>query len=138
MKANGITCKSYTETFPDLKIILACGFEDAREMDTSSIEVTTDAGSVCEVFTGYTRLKTCVDELTGDSVIELKVLGDTGEMLSGFGKSLVSVSQSANDAQKAADEAKTTADAAAASVNEYMDALLGLNTTDETEATDAE
>ena len=107
-------------------------------MDTSSIEVTTDAGSVCEVFTGYTRLKTCVDELTGDSVIELKVLGDTGEMLSGFGKSLVSVSQSANDAQKAADEAKTTADAAAASVNEYMDALLGLNTTDETEATDAE
>ena len=109
MKANGITCKSYTETFPDLKIILACGFEDAREMDTSSIEVTTDAGSVCEIFTGYTRIKTAVDELTGDSVIELKALGDTGEMLSGFGKSLVSVSQSANDAQKAADEAKTLA-----------------------------
>lgn len=29
-------------------------------------------------------------------------------------------------------------DAAASGVNEYMDALLGLNTTDETEATDAE
>ena len=30
------------------------------------------------------------------------------------------------------------ADASAASMNEYLDALLGLNTTDETEATDAE
>lgn len=37
-----------------------------------------------------------------------------------------------------ATEAKATADTAAASVNEYMDALLGLNTTDETEAIDAE
>ena len=42
------------------------------------------------------------------------------------------------EAQQTADEAKTTADTAAASVNEYMDALLGLNTTDETEANDAE
>ena len=41
-------------------------------------------------------------------------------------------------AQTTADEAKTTADTAAASVNEYMDALLGLTTTDETGATDAE
>ena len=41
-------------------------------------------------------------------------------------------------AQSTADEAKTTADTAAASVNEYMDALLGLDATDETEATDAE
>lgn len=42
------------------------------------------------------------------------------------------------EAQQAADEAKTTADTAAASVNEYMDALLGLGATGETEATDAE
>ena len=42
------------------------------------------------------------------------------------------------EAQATADEAKATADTAAASMNEYMDALLGLNTTDETEATDAE
>ena len=42
------------------------------------------------------------------------------------------------EAQQTADEAKTTADTAAASVNEYMDALLGLGTTNETEATDAE
>ena len=44
----------------------------------------------------------------------------------------------AEKAKAAADEAKTTADTAAASVNEYMDALLGLDTTNETEATDAE
>lgn len=44
----------------------------------------------------------------------------------------------AEEAKTAADEAKSTAGTAAASVNEYMDALLGLGTTDETEATDAE
>ena len=40
-------------------------------------------------------------------------------------------------AQATADEAKATADTAAASMNEYLDALLGLDATDETEATDA-
>lgn len=44
----------------------------------------------------------------------------------------------AETAQQTADEAKATAGTAAASVNEYMDALLGLDATDETEATDAE
>lgn len=42
------------------------------------------------------------------------------------------------EAKEVATEAKATADTAATSVNEYMDALLGLNTTNETEATDAE
>ena len=41
-------------------------------------------------------------------------------------------------AKATADEAKGAADTAAASMNEYLDALLGLSTTDETEATDAE
>ena len=47
-------------------------------------------------------------------------------------------SETAATAQTTADEAKATADTAAASMNEYMDALLGLDTTDETEAADAE
>ena len=46
--------------------------------------------------------------------------------------------EAAATAQTTADEAKAAADTAAAGMNEYMDALLGLNTTDETEATDAE
>lgn len=44
-------------------------------------------------------------------------------------------------AQQTADEAKAIAEkagTAAASVDEYMDAILGLDATDETEATDAE
>ena len=41
-------------------------------------------------------------------------------------------------AKATADEAKGAADTAAASVTEYVDALLGLGATDETEATDAE
>ena len=49
---------------------------------------------------------------------------------------VLSAKVTATDAK--ADEAKATAGTAAASVNEYMDALLGLNATDETEATDAE
>lgn len=53
-------------------------------------------------------------------------------------KSAADAMLAAQEAQTTADEAKTTADTTAASVNEYMDALLGLNTTDETEATDAE
>lgn len=47
----------------------------------------------------------------------------------------------AAEAQATADEAKSIAEqagTAAASVNGYMDALLGLGATDETEATDAE
>ena len=44
----------------------------------------------------------------------------------------------ADEAKATADEAKATAGTAAASVNEYMDALLGLDATDETGATDAE
>ena len=46
-------------------------------------------------------------------------------------------SEAAATAQATADEAKATADTAAASMNEYLDALLGLDATDETEATDA-
>lgn len=41
-------------------------------------------------------------------------------------------------AKATADEAKGAADTAAASMNECLDALLGLDATDETEATDAE
>ena len=46
--------------------------------------------------------------------------------------------EAAATAQTTADEAKATADTAAASMNEYLDALLGLDATGETEATDAE
>ena len=41
-------------------------------------------------------------------------------------------------ANATAEEAKGAADTAAASTNEYLDALLGLDATDEAEATDAE
>ena len=44
----------------------------------------------------------------------------------------------AETAKATAEEAKTTTDTAAASMNEYLDALLGLDATNETEATDAE
>ena len=46
--------------------------------------------------------------------------------------------RSIEEAKQTASEAGTTADTAAASMNEYLDALLGLDATDETEATDAE
>ena len=53
-------------------------------------------------------------------------------------KSAADAMSAAQEAQTTANEAKATAGTAAASVNEYMDALLGLDATNETEATDAE
>ena len=47
-------------------------------------------------------------------------------------------SEAAATAQTTADEAKATADTAAAGMNEYLDALLGLDATDETGDADAE
>ena len=51
---------------------------------------------------------------------------------------LTALGTQVTEADAKADEAKAAADTAAAGMNEYMDALLGLSETDETEATDAE
>lgn len=48
------------------------------------------------------------------------------------------MAEAMRDANAKADEAKAAADTTAASVDEYLDALLGLSATDETEAADAE
>ena len=66
----------------------------------------------------------------------------TAEKAKGAVADATSAAQTATEAaataQTTADEAKSTAGTAAASVNEYMDALLGLGATSETGATDAE
>ena len=71
-------------------------------------------------------------EYTGDAETDMEAVEDR------WNNPGPSAEQMASEAKSVADEAKTTADTAAASVDEYMDALLGLDTTDETEATDAE
>lgn len=73
---------------------------------------------------------------------EIDAAKDTAEEAKGAVADATSAAQTATEAaataQTTADEAKTTADTAAASMNEYLDALLGLDATNETEATDAE
>ena len=58
-----------------------------------------------------------------------------GRLLFDAGILVKGATELAKEAKAIAEQTKTTADTAAASVNEYMDALLGLS---ETEATDAE
>lgn len=82
------------------------------------------APGVAEVETMASEAKATADEAKG-SVADATSAAQTA-------------AETAAAAQTTADEAKTTADTAAASVNEYMDALLGLDATDGTEATDAE
>ena len=71
-------------------------------------------------------------EYTGDSETDMAAISDKIANPDPTPEAL------AYQAKQTADEAKATAGTAAASVNEYMDALLGLDATDETEATDAE
>ena len=102
-----------------------------------------DTDCVIEVVGGVTRSYTPLESLAEAYGIEM---GDdpneTLEQIEAERKRQVEYNKNAPTVleQAAADakEAKSKADTTAASVNEYMDALLGLNTTDETEATDAE
>ena len=94
-----------------VKGIAAGGFSDPSDVATEAKEVADEA-------------KATADEAKG-AVSDATSAAQTA-------------SEAAATAQTTADEAKELADTAAAGMNEYMDALLGLGTTDETEATDAE
>lgn len=85
-----------------------------------------------ELWTAHERDGMTAEEMAREAVAEAK--GAVADATS----AAQTAAEAAATAQTTADEAKTTADTAAASVVEYMDALLGLDATDETEVTDAE
>lgn len=94
----------------------------------------------------FDAVATAMEEIPPDRAEQALQMAESAQQAADEAKGAVAdatsaaqtASEAAATAKTAADEAKATADTSAASVNEYMDALLGLDTTDETEATDAE
>ena len=94
----------------------------------------------------FDAVATAMEEIPPDRAEQALEIAETAQQAADEAKGAVAdatsaaqtAAEAAATAQTTADEAKTTADTAAASVNEYMDALLGLGATSETEATDAE
>lgn len=139
MLVNGISARSVNQSGDSLEVALSCDISDALAMDDSVLTVTTDEGSVTDVFSGYQRLSTSIDAGTRYVTISYRIdRSGLGNSLSQIASAVESAYHAASIADGKADEAKSTADTAATSVNEYMDALLGLDATNETEATDAE
>ena len=134
---NGIPCDNFEWRGKDsVEFSLACTYDEAASVRAPL--VVTDGGETVASFGGMEPVGVWP---SGESY-RLRASRELSEASAGAIRALednvgaLSAKVTATDAK--ADEAKAAADTAAASVNEYMDALLGLNTTSETEATDAE
>ena len=134
---NGIPCDNFEWRGKDsVEFSLSCTYDEAASVRAPL--VVTDGGETVASFGGMEPVGVWP---SGES-FRLRASRELSEASAGAIRALednvgaLSAKVTATDAK--ADEAKATADTAAASVNEYMDALLGLSATDETEATDAE
>ena len=106
MLINGVKAKSYKQSGPSLEIVLQCGIDEALKMDDSILRVTTDTGSTTEVFSGYTRVSTSLDSMTGNVSVRYEVVDGI------LAESLASVALSVGESERLADEAKSVADEA--------------------------
>lgn len=155
MKLNGtVQCDGYGPIGKDGVIFTLSGTTVAAAAALEPPYIVTDDGG--ETVADYTGFECTGVRLFGESSVQLRAARELSTEareairavegnLTALTATVGAVDGKADTAQSAADsavstaqEAKATADTAAASVNEYMDALLGLNATDETEATDAE
>ena len=134
---NGIPCDGIKWQGKDsVEFSLTCTYDEAASVRAPL--VVTDGGETVASFEGMEPVGVWP---SGES-FRLRASRELSEASAGAIRALednvgaLSAKVTATDAK--ADEAKATADTAAAGMNEYMDALLGLNATNETEATDAE
>ena len=150
MLLNGIRCDGFTATGKDgAEFSLSdTTVVDAAALDGQDLEVTEDDGeTLVASFAGFgvtgvwesggsVRLR-AARQLSTEAAEAIHAVEQNMTVLSA---TVETASAKADTSQTAAQEAKTAADTAAASVNEYMDALLGLDSiaTNETEETDAE
>ena len=134
---NGVPCDGIKWQGKDsVEFSLTCTYDEAAAIRAPL--VVTDGGETVASFEGMEPVGVWTSgesyrlrasrELSEASADAIHALEDNVGALS--------AKVTATDAK--ADEAKATADTAAAGMNEYMDALLGLDATSETEATDAE
>ncbi len=139
MLLNGIELGGYSARGDEVKFSLPdASIGDVAGLNGQTLTVTDDDGEPVDVFEGYT-VATASVRLDAINVTFTRKLSDsTAQAIHALEENVRLVRDTATATQAVANEAKAAAGTAAASVNEYMDALLGLGTTDETEATDAE
>lgn len=150
-KLNGLDCGGWQVKGADMvEFSMSCAYTEVSGLKgAGSLKVTDVDGTELADFSGYEL----VSQWEVDGAVRARFLrkleANTEAAIRSLEANMASVSKKVDegmaDASKKADkaasvagEAKQAADTAAASVNEYMDALLGLNTTDETEAANAE
>ena len=134
---NGVPCGNFRWQGKDsVEFSLSCTYDEAASIRAPL--VVTDGGETVASFEGMEPMGVWP---SGESY-RLRASRELTEQAEGsiraLESNLTALSTQVTVADAKADEAKTTADTAAASVDEYMDALLGLDATNETEATDAE
>ena len=142
MLLNGIKCGGYVLPLKDTVEFSLADTTIAAVADLSAPYVLTedDGETVVASFAGYAQ--TAVYLGTEEGSVRMRAARElpteSKEAIEAVEANVAALTTRMTTTEATADEAKATVDTAAASMNEYMDALLGLNATDETEATDAE
>lgn len=149
-KLNGLDCGGWQVKGVDaVEFSMACAYAEVSSLKgAESLKVTDGDGTELADFSSYelvsqweaadavrARFLRKLEPNTEAAIRSLEA--NMATVSKKVDEGMVEASTRADKAASVAGEAKQAADTAAASVNEYMDALLGLNTTDETEATDA-
>lgn len=110
MFVNGISARSVNQSGDSLEVVLSCDISDALAMDDSVLTVTTDEGSVTNVFSGYQRSSTSIDSSTGYVTVSYRIdRSGMGESLSHIASAVESAYQAASSANDKAEEAKQAA-----------------------------
>lgn len=113
MFVNGISARSVNQSGDSLEVVLSCDISDALAMDDSVLTVTTDEGSVTNVFSGYQRSSTSIDASTGYVTVSYRIdRSGLGESLSHIASAVENAYQAANSADAKAEEAKQAAEQA--------------------------
>ena len=150
-KLNGLDCGGWQVIGQDaVEFSMACAYAEVSGLKgADSLKVTDADGTELADFSGYELVSQWEVEGAVRARFLRKLEANTEAAIRSLEANMATISKKvdggmadastrADEAASVAGEAKQAADTAAASVNEYMDALLGLNATDETEATDAE
>lgn len=136
-KLNGLDCGGWQMKGSDaVEFSMACAYAEVSGLKgAESLKVTDAEGGEVADFSGYELVSQWEVEGAVRARFLRKLEANTEAAIRSLEANMATVSKKVDEGMA---DASKKADEAAASVNEYMDALLGLNTTDETEATDAE
>lgn len=78
MKANGVTCLDYIEGAGSVRFVLDCTAEQALEMDTMQVDITTDDGDLATRFVALVKVSATID--AADGRCTLLCAAATGDM----------------------------------------------------------